>query len=104
VQDNPAIAESELRQAVAADPQFVDALAELALVHIRQGRNEEAGHELERAFTVDPDNFHVNANLLVLYQRTGDPRAPQQQARFEEIKRKRAEDEQLLWRTIEVRP
>jgi hypothetical protein len=46
----------------------------------------------------------VNANLLVLYQKTKDPRVSEQQARFEEIKKKRDEDEQLLWRTVEVRP
>jgi tetratricopeptide (TPR) repeat protein len=103
-QDNLPTAESELLQAVAANPQFVDAMAELAWVHIRQGHTSEAGRELENAFALDPENFRVNANLLVLYQKTGDPRTAQQQARLEEIKKKRAEDEQLLWRTIEVRP
>jgi len=103
-QDDFVTAESELQQSVAADPQFVDALAELAFVHIRQQRTKEATLELERAFALDPDNFRVNANLLVLYQKTGDPRAPEQAARFEEIKKKRAEDEQSLWRTIEIRP
>ena len=63
-----------------------------------------ARNELNRAFTLEPNNFRVNANLLILYQKTGDPRAPEQQSRFDEIKKKQAEDEQLLWRTIEVRP
>ena len=61
-------------------------------------------NELQRAFALDPNNFRVNANLLVLYQKTKDPRVSDQQARFEEIKKKRDEDEQLLWRTVEVRP
>ena len=62
------------------------------------------GDELDRAFALEPDNFDVNADLLILYQKNGDPRAAEQKARFEEIKKKQAEDEHLLWRTIEVRP
>ena len=79
-------------------------LAELAHVHIRLDRYEKARRELERAAALDSENFRANANLLILYQRTKDPRAQAQQERFEEIKKKRSENEQLLWRTIEVRP
>jgi tetratricopeptide (TPR) repeat protein len=104
LQDNLPQAESELKEAVAADPSFVDALAELGQVQIKLERYDDASAELQRAFALDPNNFRVNANLLVLYQKTKDPRASDQQARFEEIKKKRDEDEQLLWRTVEVRP
>jgi tetratricopeptide (TPR) repeat protein len=104
LQDNLPQAESELKKAVAADPRFVDALAELAQVHIKLDRYDDASHELQTALELDPGNFRVNANLLVLYQKTKDPRAPEQQARFEEIKKKRDEDEQLLWRTVEIQP
>jgi tetratricopeptide (TPR) repeat protein len=104
LQDNLPQSEIELEQAVAADPRFVDALAELGQVHIKLERYDDATNELQRAFAIDPNNFRVNANLLVLYQKTKDPRASDQQARFEEIKKKRDEDEQLLWRTVEVRP
>ena len=104
LQDKLPEAESELKQAVAADPRFVDALAELAQVHIKLGHYDDASSELKRAFAIEPENFRVNANLLILYQKTKDPRAPEQQARFEEIQKKREEDEQLLWRTVEVQP
>jgi tetratricopeptide (TPR) repeat protein len=104
LRDNLPEAESELKKAVAADPRFVDALAELAQVHIKLERYDDASNELQRAFELDPGNFRVNANLLVLYQKTKDPRASDQQAHFEEIKKKRDEDERLLWRTVEVRP
>jgi len=104
LQDNLPEAQSELKQAVEADPHFVDALAELAQVHIKLERYDDARRELARAFAIQPDNFRVNANLLILYQKTKDPRASEQQARFEEIKKKRDQDEQLLWRTIEVKP
>ena len=63
----------------------------------------EAAFELEPARELDPGNFRVDANLLILYQKTKDARAESQQARFEQIKQKRSESEQLLWRTIEVR-
>lgn len=104
LEDNLPEAETQFKQAVAADPHFADALAELALLHIRLSRYDAAKDELNRAFALEPGNFHVNADLLILYQKTGDPRASEQQSRLDEIKKKQAEDEQLLWRTIEVRP
>jgi tetratricopeptide (TPR) repeat protein len=104
LQDNLPLAEIELKQAIAADPHFANALAELGLIDIRLRKYDAAGDELDRAFALEPDNFDVNADLLILYQKKGDPRAAQQQARFEEIKKKQAEDEHLLWRTIEVKP
>ena len=104
MQDNLPQAEIELKQAIAADPHFADALAELGLLHIRIRKYIAAGDELDRAFALEPDNFDVNADLLILYQKNGDPRAAEQKAHFEEIKKKQAEDEHLLWRTIEVRP
>jgi tetratricopeptide (TPR) repeat protein len=104
LQDNLPEAEAQLKQAIAADPRFADALAELGQLHIRLNRYEAARDELNRAFSLEPDNFHVNADLLILYQKTGDSRAAEQQSRLDEIKKKQAEDEKLLWRTIEVRP
>jgi tetratricopeptide (TPR) repeat protein len=103
-EENLAEAESEFEQAVAANPKFPDALAELAHVHIRLEKYVDAQSELERAIELDPDSFRVNANLLVLYQKTKDTRVEAQRARFEEIEQRRSENEQLLWRTIEVRP
>lgn len=104
LQDDLPLAELEWNEAVKADPRFADALADLALLHIRSEKYNEAAAELERAAAVDSNNFRVNANLLILYQKLWDPRAEEQRKRFEEIKQKRDEDEQLLWRTIEVRP
>jgi tetratricopeptide (TPR) repeat protein len=76
----------------------------VAHIHIRLEKHEIARHELERAGAVAPDNFRVDANPLILNQRTKDARAAAQQARFGENNEKRAENEALLWRTIEVRP
>ena len=98
-------AENEWKQAIAADPQFVDALADLGLLHIKTGQYNAASEELKRAFALEPNSFRVNANLLILYQRTSDPRSAEQQIRFEDIKEEtNRKNEQLLWRTIEVRP
>jgi tetratricopeptide (TPR) repeat protein len=104
LQDNLPEAETQLKQAIVAYPRFADALAELGLLHIRLSKYDDAKEELNRAFSLEPDNFRVNADLLILYQKTGDPRALEQQGRLDEIKNKQAEDEKLLWRTIEVRP
>ena len=82
-------AESELKQAVAANPQLADALAELGQLHVRLGRYDDARNELERAFALEPENFRVNTNLLILYRKTQDPRAAEQQARFDEIRKNR---------------
>jgi Flp pilus assembly protein TadD len=76
----------------------------LGQLHIRLSRYDDARDELNRASALEPDNFRVNADLLILYQKTGDPRAAEQQSRLDEVKKKQAEDEKLLWRTIEVRP
>jgi tetratricopeptide (TPR) repeat protein len=103
-EDNLAEAERELQQAVAANSNFSDGLSELAHVHIRMQNYAAAGTELTRALQMEPENFRANANLLILYQKTKDPRAGEQQVKFEEIKKKRSENEQLLWRSIEVRP
>jgi tetratricopeptide (TPR) repeat protein len=104
LQDNLPEAETQLKQAIAADPRFADALAELGQLHIRLSQYDAARDELNRAYSIEPDNFRVNADLLILYQKTGDSRAAEQQSRLDEIKKKQAEDEKLLWRTIEVRP
>lgn len=133
-QANFTAAESSFKKAVELQPQFTSAWLNLGLpyqqasfrdpgnvrkaldaclallkfqpdnVHIRMQKYADARAELERAHEIGPANFRVNANLLILYQRTKDPRAEAQQARFEQIKQKLSENEQLLWRTIGVRP
>jgi len=97
-------AERELQQAVAANANFPDGLSELAHVHIRMQNYAAAGKELTRALQLEPENVRANANLLILYQKTKNPRAAAQQVKFDEIKKNRSENEQLLWRNIEVRP
>ncbi|MGI8989264.1 MAG: tetratricopeptide repeat protein [Bryobacteraceae bacterium] len=97
-------AAAQFEQALRSNPNQPEVLAESALVHIRQEKFEEAARELRRAIEIDPDSFRANANLLILYQKTKDPRAASQARRFEEMKKMRSEKEDMLQRTIEIRP
>ncbi len=94
----------EMELALQAHPDYVDAHAELGLLHLRQKEYALAEKSLQRAVGIDQDHYATNLNLLNLYQRTKDPRAEAQAQRFEEIKKKRSEEAQALLRTIEVRP
>jgi tetratricopeptide (TPR) repeat protein len=102
-QDDLPAAQSELRKAVAGGGS-ADAWAELGLVYLRQRDYEEARRALDRALALDPEGYLPNLNVLILYQRTKDPRADAQSQRFEKIKTQRSENEKLLMRMIEVRP
>jgi hypothetical protein len=59
---------------------------------------------LTRALKIAPDHFRTNLNLLMLYQRTKDPRAEQQARRVEELQKTGEERERLLLRSLEIRP
>lgn len=97
-------AERELNAALAANAKSADVLAELG--QCRLLRKDYAGAEqtLGRALALDPEHYAANFNLLTLYSRTGDARLKAQEARFEEIKQRRAERAQDFLRQIEARP
>ncbi len=65
------------------------------------GRPKKA---LQKALEIEPEQYAANHNLMVLYQRTNDPRADAQAKHFDEIKKKRAARELEFLRTIQVRP
>jgi Flp pilus assembly protein TadD len=87
-----------------ANPDFSDALVELGQLEIRRKNFTAAGKALQKALELEPDNFLGNMHLLRLYQASNDPRAEEQQKRFDEVAKKRTEKEKSLLRTIEVRP
>jgi tetratricopeptide (TPR) repeat protein len=97
-------AERELNAALAANPQSADALAELGQCLLL--RKDYAGAEkmLNRALALDPEHYAANFNLLTLYSRTADARLKAQEARFEDVKRRRAERAQDFLRQVEARP
>jgi tetratricopeptide (TPR) repeat protein len=94
----------ELHQALKANPSFADAYAELGLLHLKQKQYPEAEKALRQALDLDPDSYTGNLNLMILYQRTRDPRADAQAKRFEEVRAQRAERAKELLRTIVVQP
>jgi tetratricopeptide (TPR) repeat protein len=94
----------QLQMALKAYPQYADAYAELGLVHLKRKEYPQAEEALERALKISPDSYLANLNLMVLYQRTGSPKAADQVKRFEQIKEKRALRAKELLRTIQVEP
>jgi tetratricopeptide (TPR) repeat protein len=59
-------AAAELETAVALDPDFVEARANLGAQYIRLGRLDEARKELQRAVELDPNMAAVHANLAMV--------------------------------------
>jgi tetratricopeptide (TPR) repeat protein len=91
-------------KAVAARPDYADALAELGLVHFRLRQFAEAEAALRRALAADPDHYLANLHLQMLYERTRDPRAAEQKQRVEALGRERERKADEFRRVIEVRP
>ncbi len=98
------LAQRELKLALQSRPQYPDALAEFGVLHMKQRDFAAAQKYFNQALELDPDNYSANFNLLVLYQRMKDARAAAQTQRFEDIKKRRAERQLEMLRTIEVRP
>ena len=93
-----------LQQALQLDPRHADAWAELGQLRVQQRAYAEAEQALQAALKLDADHYQANFQLLTLYTRTQDARATAQSERFELVKQKRAEREQVFLRAIEVRP
>jgi tetratricopeptide (TPR) repeat protein len=92
------------RRAVEADPRSTDGYSELGLLYQRLGQAERAEEALKRCLEIDPDHYLGNLHLLMLYSRTRDPRQSAQQGRFDELKRRRAEQAADFLRPVEIRP
>ncbi len=97
-------ASRRLRRSVELMPSFSESHTELARVLLEQGNLLEAHKELDRAIALDPKSFQGNAQLLVLYRRTHDPRAGQQADILKQLDEDRSKRAELMLRTIEVRP
>jgi tetratricopeptide (TPR) repeat protein len=94
----------QLQMALKAYPSYADAYAELGLVHLKQKDYPQAEEALQKALELSPDSYTANLNLMILYQRTGSPRADEQAKRFEEIKNERAQRAKEFLRAIRVEP
>jgi len=76
----------------------------LARIRLRQGLTGQARAALDRALSLDANSFQANATLLALYQRTHDPRAEEQSERLRKLDADRSARQELMLRTIELRP
>jgi len=95
---------AQLEMALKIHPDYSDAYAERGLVHLKQKDYPKSQEDLQKALEINPDNFTANLNLMILYQRTNDPRAAAQAKRFERVRDERADRMKEFLRTIEVRP
>jgi Flp pilus assembly protein TadD len=93
----------QLKLAVQARPDYADAHAELGLVYLKQREYASAQEALEKALTLNPASYSANLNLMILYQRTKNPKAEEQAKRFAQIKDEWAKRAMEFMRTIEVR-
>jgi Tfp pilus assembly protein PilF len=68
------------------------------------GQHDAAATALDQALNIDPDSYRTNLNLLLLYQRTKDPRQQAQKEKFEHLQKEQEEKLEMVMRSIEVRP
>jgi tetratricopeptide (TPR) repeat protein len=94
----------EYEQALAADPNYTDAWAELALVRLNAGHYDEARKALDHALSLDPEHYRANYCLLTLYRRQHDVHGDEQKAKFDRLREKEFENLKFLLRTVETRP
>lgn len=104
IEENLDEAAAHLERTTRLSPSFAEGYAELARVRLRQERIDDARAALDRAIALDPDSFQANAALVVLYQKTHDPRLAEQGARLRKLDAARSKRQELMLRTIEVKP
>ena len=104
IEDNLNEAASHLELSTKLSPSFAEGYAELARVYLRQDRLDGAKAALDRAISLEPDSFQANAALVLLYQKTHDPRLTEQGARLRKLDAARSKRQELMLRTIELRP
>jgi tetratricopeptide (TPR) repeat protein len=93
-----------LNHSISLLPSFSDAYTELARVRLRQERVGDAQAAVSRALSLDADSFQANNTQLIIYERTHDPRAPEQRVRLQKLDEERGKRQELMLRSIEVRP
>jgi tetratricopeptide (TPR) repeat protein len=91
-------------RSIETNPNYADAWAELGLLQTRAGNYAEAEASLQKALSLEGENYQATVNLAALYTRTRDPRREAQAARLDELQKKRGERAQDYLRMIEVVP
>jgi tetratricopeptide (TPR) repeat protein len=91
-------------RSIQANAGYADAWAELGLLQTRAGQFAEAEASLQKALSLDAENYQATVHLTALYTRTRDPRRDAQAARLDALQKKRGERAQDFIRMIEVVP
>ena len=104
LEDNLDQAEVFLNRCISLLPKFAEAHTELARVRLRQDRMDDAQAAVSRALSLDPDSFQANNTQLIIYERTHNPRAGEQKARLHKLDEERGKRQELMLRSIEVKP
>jgi tetratricopeptide (TPR) repeat protein len=97
-------AEDRFRKAAQSNPSSPEPFAELALIQIERNDFRQAESNLNKALQLAPDHYRSNQNLLMLYQRTKDPRVEQQALRLKRLQQAGEEREIMLLRSLDIRP
>lgn len=93
-----------LQASIEADPSVSEAYTDLGMIYLERKEYAHAETALSQAIKIAPDSYLSNQRLLTLYLRTKNPRADAQAQRVEQIRKAGQEKEQLLMRTLEIRP
>jgi len=93
-----------LREAIRTSPNYADAYAELGFSLVKIKEDAAAEQSLQKALELNPENYTANLSLMMVYERTKDPRAAEQAARFNQVREQREQRVKELMRTVEVRP
>ena len=94
----------DLDRAVRARPDYADAYAEIGVIHLKRREYAAAETALQKALKLSPDSYAANLNLMILYQRSKNPKADEQAKRFAQVKDESARRALEFMRTVEVRP
>lgn len=92
----------ELHLGLEADPQSSEVYAELGGTYVKLRDYPKAETALQRALELYPDSYTANLNLMILYQRTKDPRADEQGKRYNQIRDKLQKAKVDMLRTIQI--
>jgi tetratricopeptide (TPR) repeat protein len=102
--NRPEDARRHVTLAIQANPAYADAWAELGLLQTRAGEYAQAEESLQKALSMDAENYQATVNLTALYTRTRDPRRDGQAARLDALQKKRGERAQDFLRIVEAVP
>jgi tetratricopeptide (TPR) repeat protein len=95
---------AELGKILKVEPKDSDAWAELGQSYLLEKRYGKAEADLQRALSLDPDNYTANFNLLVVYTQMRDSRRDAQARRVQEVQRLNLAKTKSYLRVLDIRP